>query len=55
VGGNASAVSFAGLVSPGLYQLNLTIPGATSNADQSISCTYNAASTPATDKITVHQ
>ena len=26
VGGNPAAVSFAGLISPGLYQINLTIP-----------------------------
>jgi uncharacterized protein (TIGR03437 family) len=55
VGSNPAAVSFAGLVSPGLYQINLTIPANTGNSDQTIGCTYNGASTPATDMITVHQ
>jgi uncharacterized protein (TIGR03437 family) len=55
VAGNPAPVSFAGLISTGLYQINLTIPSATADGDQSISCTYGGVSTPATDKITVHQ
>ena len=55
IGSNTAPVSFAGLISPGLYQINMTIPNGTTDADQSVSCTYNGASTPATDKITVHQ
>ncbi len=55
IGGNAAAVGFAGLISPGLYQLNLTVPGATPNGDNPIGCTYGASSTPSGDLITVQQ
>jgi uncharacterized protein (TIGR03437 family) len=54
VGSNAATVSFAGLISPGLYQLNLTIPTATSNGDQSIACLYGGTATPSGDLITVN-
>jgi uncharacterized protein (TIGR03437 family) len=47
-------VTFAGLISPGLYQLNLTIPQASPTGDESISCSYTGATTPAGDQITVH-
>jgi len=53
IGANVAAVSFAGLISPGLYQLNLTIPAGAGSGDNSISCTYGGASTPAGDLITV--
>ena len=53
VGNLAAVVSFAGLISPGLYQLNLTIPAGIGDGDQSVSCTYGGSSTPGTDKITV--
>ena len=55
VGSNPAAVSFAGVISPGLYQINLTIPAGTPNGDNSIGCTYNGASTPGGDQITVGQ
>ena len=38
-------VSFAGVVSPGLYQLNLTVPNPQPSGDNAISCTYNGSST----------
>jgi uncharacterized protein (TIGR03437 family) len=38
-------VAFAGLISPGLYQLNLTVPGDARSGDRPISCTYNGTST----------
>ena len=53
VGGDAAAVVFAGLIAPGLYQLNLTIPAGAANGDNPISCTYGGANTPAGDLITV--
>src|ERR1017187_8148682 len=55
VGGNPAAVSFAGLISPGLYQINLTIPAGTPSGDNSIGCTFQGASTPGGDRITVGQ
>jgi uncharacterized protein (TIGR03437 family) len=56
LGGNAAAVAFAGLNgSPGLYQLNLTIPLAAANGDNPVSCTYGGAATPTGDLITVQQ
>ena len=55
VGNNPAAVAFAGLIGPGLYQINLTIPTGTPSKDNSISCTANGATTPADDQITVGQ
>jgi uncharacterized protein (TIGR03437 family) len=46
IGGNAAAVGFAGLISPGLYQLNITVPANAATADNSISYTYAGATTP---------
>ncbi|HXE04701.1 MAG TPA: hypothetical protein VN579_01860 [Bryobacteraceae bacterium] len=43
---NASAnVAFAGVVSPGLYQLNVTIPNGATNGDNPVKCTYQGVST----------
>jgi uncharacterized protein (TIGR03437 family) len=54
VGVNAAMVAFAGVISPGLYQLNIIIPPATSNGDQPITCSYGGTSTPSGDLITVN-
>jgi uncharacterized protein (TIGR03437 family) len=54
IGGIASAVGFAGLISPGLYQLNITVPTNAATGDDSISCAYGGATTPAGDLLTVH-
>ena len=53
IGGLQATVGFAGLISPGLYQLNLTVPGATLAGDNPISCTYGGFSTPVGDLISV--
>ncbi len=45
IGGLQAPVSFAGLVSDGLFQLNVTVPPATPAGDQSIAATYNGAAT----------
>ena len=45
VGGYAAPVSIA-LVSPGLYQLNLTIPEWVPIGDNPVSCVYADAATP---------
>jgi uncharacterized protein (TIGR03437 family) len=52
IGGASAALSFAGLISPGLYQFNITIPAAASG-DNPISYMYNGVSTPSGDLITV--
>jgi len=53
VGGNPAALGFAGLISPGLYQLNLTVPASAAAGDNLVTCAYNGFSTPAGDLITV--
>jgi len=53
IGGKAAAVGFAGLISPGLFQLNLTVPVSAASGDNLISCTYGGFSTPLGDLITV--
>ena len=55
VGGNSARVAFAGLIGPGLYQLNVTIPPGAANGDNPLSCTYNGAITPTADLITVQK
>lgn len=53
VGGTAAALGFAGLITPGLYQFNLTIPATAANGENSVGCAYNGAATPAGNLITV--
>jgi uncharacterized protein (TIGR03437 family) len=55
VGGYPANLTFAGVVSPGLYQLNLTIPIAAPNGDSLVSCTYRGFTTPTGDLITVQR
>jgi len=55
IGTNAAAVAFAGLIGPGLYQLNVIIPAAAPSGDNPIGCTYGGSATPAGDLITVGQ
>lgn len=52
--GNLNArVVFAGLVAPGLYQLNLQIPGSGKPGDNSIACGYGGTTTPTSALITL--
>ena len=44
IGGQAAAVAFAGLVSDGLYQINVTVPQGTPAGDQTVA-TYNGSAT----------
>lgn len=53
VEGIPASVAYAGLISPGLYQLNLTIPQSATVGNDSVSCIYDGATTPAGDLITV--
>ena len=55
VGGYLANLTFAGVVSPGLYQLNLTIPIAAPSGDNLVSCTYGGFTTPTGDLITVQR
>jgi len=47
IGANNAPVAFAGVIAPGLYQLNVTVPNPTPPApgDNAITCTYGGAST----------
>ena len=54
VGGAPAALAFAGLSgTPGLYQLNLTIPLTAANGDNTVTCSYTGFATPAGNLITV--
>lgn len=56
IGIDIAPVAFAGLIAPGLIQVNLTTPNtASTTPDRAITCTYNNATTPAADVITVQQ
>jgi uncharacterized protein (TIGR03437 family) len=55
IGGNPATLAFAGLISAGLYQLNVTIPTAAANGDNPVSCTYGGFTTPAGGLITVQK
>ena len=54
VGGVSASVS-AGLIGPGLYQLNITIPHATSNGQPSVICTYSGSNTASGSVIAVQK
>jgi uncharacterized protein (TIGR03437 family) len=53
IGNLPATVSFAGLVSPGLYQLNVTIPASAPSGDLPIVAMYNGSSSQSTAVITV--
>jgi len=54
IGNLPATVTFAGLVGPGLYQVNLTIPQSAPAGDLAIVAQYNGSSTQSTALITVH-
>jgi uncharacterized protein (TIGR03437 family) len=54
VGGLTATVA-AALISPGLYQLNLTVPSGARSGDNPVSCTYGGASTQTGAFITVQR
>lgn len=53
IGGQNAVVGFAGLISPGLYQLNLTVPATAASGDNPIACSYDSVATAAVDLITI--
>lgn len=53
IGGATATVSFAGVISPGLYQLNVTIPLNVASGDNKIMLTYDGETSPSGDLVTV--
>jgi uncharacterized protein (TIGR03437 family) len=45
IGGVGAVVQFAGLISPGLYQINVVVPSSAPNGDLALSATYNGLTT----------
>jgi uncharacterized protein (TIGR03437 family) len=54
IGGVNAAVAFAGLVAPGEFQFNVTVPSSLGNGDQSVVVTYGGQTTQPGTLITVH-
>ncbi len=46
IGGASATVTFAGVVSPGLYLLNVTVPDSAASGDNLVAVTYGGATTP---------
>ena len=53
INGATAQVTFAGVISPGLYQINVVIPSGATNGDNSISVSYGGGSIPSGVLITV--
>jgi uncharacterized protein (TIGR03437 family) len=53
--GGLPASAIVTLISPGLYQVNLTIPPGAQSGDDPIGCTYNGVNTPTVDFISVRE
>jgi len=54
IGGVNAFVAFAGLVAPGEFQFNVTVPASLADGDQPLTATYNGSTTQAGTLITVH-
>ncbi|HEY4362326.1 MAG TPA: TIGR03118 family protein [Bryobacteraceae bacterium] len=46
IGGASASAAFAGLVGPGLYQFNVTVPSTLADGDAALSATVGGATTP---------
>lgn len=55
IGGQQAPVSFAGLISPGLYQFNVAVPSIAPNGDNSITATYAGQTTQAGTVISIQR
>ena len=53
IGGVTAQIIFAGVISPGLYQLNVTVPMAVAPGDNSVTCSYMGVTIPPGDLITI--
>jgi uncharacterized protein (TIGR03437 family) len=55
LGGSPAKVTAAALVTPGIYQLGLTVPSDAVSGDNPVSCTYGGVTTPIGNLITIQQ
>jgi uncharacterized protein (TIGR03437 family) len=55
IGGSQASVLFAGLISPGLFQINVTVPAGAATGDNPIVAQYGGQSTQAGTLLTVQQ
>jgi len=55
VGSTPATVPFAGLIAPGLYQINVTVPATTPDGDIPVVAQLNSQMSPSTAVITVQQ
>ncbi|HEY4363805.1 MAG TPA: hypothetical protein VGN17_22750 [Bryobacteraceae bacterium] len=53
IGGASATLTFAGVISPGLYQLNVMIPGNLVSGDCKVVLTYKGQNSPSGDLITI--
>ena len=53
IGGKTAVVSFAGLVAPGEFQFNVTVPSTLANGDQTVTATYRGVTTQSGSLITI--
>ena len=53
IGGTVATVAYAGVVAPGLYQLNVIVPPTATSGDKPITCSYNGATSPTGDLIAI--
>jgi uncharacterized protein (TIGR03437 family) len=53
IGGATATVTFAGVISPGLYQLNVIIPGNARSGDNKLILTYSGQASPMGDLIAI--
>ena len=54
-GGSPATVQYAGVISPGLYQLNVVVPDGAANGDNTVTVTYGGATAPPGLKIAVER
>ena len=55
VGGATATVTFAGVVSPGLFQFNVVVPANAARGDNAVTAVYGGFTTPADARITVQR
>jgi uncharacterized protein (TIGR03437 family) len=55
IGAAPATVTFAGVISPGLYQLNVIVPTTAQSGDNPLACSYNGLAAPAGDLMAIQQ
>jgi len=53
IGGSPAVVGFAGLISPGLFQFNVTVPASAPSGDAALLATFSGQQTQAGVKLTI--